>query len=318
MGRWNIDDARSSGESPQEPDRSESRERDRSESLRRDQGREIQELPDRLPLRTRECDRDDRQHTLTLPSRDTRERVRDDGREYRLRGSEVDLLERAGRFRSVFTEDLERDAGDTSRFREDVRSLERQGLIEELTVTRLRDGRVADVIAVTPEGKSLLDHHRRDPDHDDGQKYYGGWVKPSEVWHDSSLFRMTREIQSEVERGGGRVRRVILDDELKGRAYRALHEERRRRDTDADAHWAVAAAQDLHLEDGRFVFPDVRLEIEDEDGRIRTIDLELVTEHYHRGSLGGKSSAGFRIFRGGSSSGRGTPRDPRTMKDILG
>jgi hypothetical protein len=177
----------------------------------------------------------------------------------------------------------------------------------------LRDGRVADVVAVTTRGRALLDHHR-DPDHDRGQRYYGGWVKPREIWHDAGLFRMVREVESEIEREGGRVRRVVLDDELKGRAYRALREERGR----ADAIEAVAAAQGLHVEDGRFVLPDVRLEVEEPDGSVRTVDLELVTEHYHRGHVSGKASAGFRMFRSGGSSGRGgTPRDEHAMGRLL-
>src|SRR5216683_714181 len=94
-----------------------------------------------------------------------REPVRDEARVYHLRGSEVDLLERAACFRSVFTDDLRRASGDEAGASTDLRSLERQGLIEERTVTRLRDGAVADVIAVTDEGKALLDHHR-DPRQD--------------------------------------------------------------------------------------------------------------------------------------------------------
>ncbi len=308
MGRWDSDDARAPEQSPPLPER--------SDLVRREREPEIRALPNRLPLRIRDLDRDDREHDLTLPSGANRELVRDDGREYHLRGSEVDLLERAARFRSVLTEDLERDAGSDSRFREDVRSLERQGLIEERTVTRLRDGRVADVIAVTTDGKALLDRHR-DPEHNNDQTYYGGWVKPAEIWHDASLFRMYREAASEIERDGGHVRRVILDDELKARAYRALHEARRQQDSTEDAHWTVSAVQGLHDEDGRFVFPDVRLEVEDHDGLVRTVDLELVTEHYHRGHIGGKSNAGFRMFGGGSSGGRGTPRDPHTIGRLL-
>ncbi len=307
MGRWD-DDARSQYD--------ESRRQDTGGDVERVATRDVvRELRDVEPRRPRDRGHAP-EHHLTLPSGRDREHVRDGGRDYRLRGSEVDLLERTARFRSVFTEDLERDAGDGRRFRHDLHSLERQGLIEERTITRLRDGRVADVVSVTSEGKSLLDHHRN-PHRDEGQTYYAGWVKASEVWHDSSLFRMTREVESEVERDGGRVRRVILDDELKARAYRALHQVQKNRNTDEDAHWGVAATQGLHVEDGRFVFPDVRLEIEDQDGSVRTVDLELVTEHYHRGHIGGKSGAGFRMFSSGSAGGRGTPRDSRLMKDIL-
>jgi hypothetical protein len=304
MERWDSDDARSS--TPSQPTQS------REDPAQR-VGAEVRQLSDHSPIRAHDRDRGEREHRLTLPSGPRREAIREGDRIYRLRGSEVDLLERAARFRSVFTEDLKRDSADERRFGEDLRSLERQGLVEERTITRLRDSRVADVIAVTAKGKALLDHHR-DPQLDHGQAYYGGWVKPAEIWHDASLFRMSREAECEIKRAGGRVRRVILDDELKARAYRALHAKRER----PDGVETVAAAQGLHVEGCRFVLPDVRLEIEEPDGSVRAVDLELVTEHYHRGHIGGKARAGFRMFRAGSSAGRGgTPRDEHLMKRVL-
>ena len=139
---------------------------------------------------------------------------------YHLRGSEVELLERAGRYRAVFMDDLQADAKDVTRASTDVASLERQGLIETRTATRLRDGAVADVVSVTHAGKALLDHHR-DQARDLGQVYHAGWVKPAEVWHDVSLFRMVRQAEHDVVGEGEHLRRVVLDDELKARAYQA-------------------------------------------------------------------------------------------------
>ena len=310
MGRYDFDDARSQGApSPSGSDRG-------GDVLRRDHEPQIRPLPDRVQPRTRDVDPGARDHRLTLPAALHREPVRDETRVYQLRGSEVDLLERAARFRAVFTDDLKHDAANAGRFRDDLRSLKQQKLIEERTVTRVRDGKVADVVSVTRAGKALLDHHR-DPQHDLGQVYYAGWVKPAEIWHDASLFRMCREVEPELEREGGRLRRVVLDDELKARAYRALHEARMEQSSE-EARSAVAAVQGLHVEEDRFVFPDVRLEVEDSDCTVRDIDLELVTEHYHRGHVGGKARAGFRMF-GGSSSGTrgGTPRDPHAIERLL-
>ena len=113
----------------------------------------------------------------------------------------MELLERAAQYRVTFTEDLKQDAGDATRFKDDLRSLKEQGLIAERTVTRLREGAVADVVSVTPAGKALLDHHR-DPEHGSGAGVYGGWVKPGEVWHDASLFRMVRQVEAELEQQG--------------------------------------------------------------------------------------------------------------------
>src|SRR4051794_25350800 len=102
------------------------------------------------------------------------------------------------------------------------------------------------------------------------------WVKSGELWHDAALYHMVRDVAIEVEREGGNVTRVVLDDEFKSRAYQELH--RLRADeglSDGAAGHLVAAVQDLHLDDGHFVFPDVRLEIEDATGEVRTRDLEL-------------------------------------------
>lgn len=310
MGRWDIsDDARP-------PERTSDRTPARPDSIHHDRDARITPLPDRVSPRSRDDLGEGREHHLTLPDGRDREEVRDRGRIYHLRGSEVDLLERAGRYRVTFTDDLKHDAGH-ARFDEDLRSLKEQGLIHERTVTHLRDGIVADVVSVTAAGQSVLDHDR-DPDRDQEQTYYGGWVKPGEVWHDASVFRMVREVESELAREGASVQRVVLDDELKANAFRALHEARSNGETDSSAHRTVADAYALHLEDDRFVFPDVRLEIQDRDGTERTLDLELVTKEYHREHLSGKAAAGFRMFGGGSGSSRGgTPTDPHRIGQLL-
>jgi DNA-binding PadR family transcriptional regulator len=306
MGRWDRDDERSS-----EPPALE-----RGHADRPARADPIRELPEEL-TRERDPGLQEREHHLTLPSGPDREPVRDDARVYHIRGSEVDLLERAACFRSVFTDDLRRASGDDARARADLRSLERQGLIEERTVTRLRDGAIADVMTVTAEGNALLDHHR-DPHQDVGQEYYAGWVKPAEIWHDASLLRMCWEMENELGRDGAHIVRIVLDDELKARAYAACHEARQAGRNDHDAHTIVAGVQGLHVDDDRFVFPDVRLEVDDRDGTIRTVDLERITEHYHRGHISGKASAGFQMFRGASSSSRrGTPHDPHMIGKLL-
>jgi hypothetical protein len=160
MGRWDIsEDAR-----PLEP--TSDRTPARTETSHHDHDARITPLPDRVSPRSRPGLGEGREHHLTLPGGREREEVRDSGRVYDLRGSEVDLLERAGRYRVTLTDDLKHDASHP-RFDEDLRSLKEQGLIKERTVTHLREGTVADVVSVTPAGQSVLDHHR-DPEHDQG------------------------------------------------------------------------------------------------------------------------------------------------------
>jgi hypothetical protein len=308
MGRWDSDDARS-------PEITSERSPERTDTSRHEPELRISPLPERVTPRSRDDQGDGREHSLTLPDGRERETVPDRGRVYHLRGSEVDLLERAAQYRVTFTDDLKHDANH-NRFDEDLRSLKDQGLIAERVVTHMRDGKTADVVSATREGKALLDHHR-DPDHDRGQSYYSGWVKPAEVWHDASLFRMVREVEAELAREGASVQRVVLDDELKANAFRALHDAHARGEGER-AHQIVADAQGLHVDGNRFVLPDVRLEVEDRDGSVRNIDLELVTRDYHRGHLSGKAAAGFRMFGGHSGSPRGgTPTDPDRIGKLL-
>ena len=129
---------------------------------------------------------------------------------------------------------------------------------------------------------------------------------------------MVRQVEAELEQQGRRVQRVVLDDELKGSAYRAFQEARSHGEPDRYARLAVGDAQGLHVDGDRFVFPDVRLEVQDRDGSVRTVDLELVTKDYHRGHLSGKAGAGFRMFGGGSGGSRGgTPHDPHHVEKWL-
>jgi len=211
MGRWDIDDtARVPGRAP-------ANSVERTGATPKTHEPEVTPLSERLSPRSPGEINRERGHRLTLPEGRDREVVRDLGRAYHVRGSEVELLERAAQYRVTFTEDLKRDAGDTGRFRDDLRSQKEQGLISERTVTRLRERTVADVVTVTRAGKALLDHHRR-PEHNSEQTCYSGWVRPSEVWHDASMFRMVRQVEAELEQQGSRIERVILDDELKASA----------------------------------------------------------------------------------------------------
>jgi hypothetical protein len=299
MSRFDADD-------PRDSDRPEPSSR---EPQRDERTRPAEALIRPLDERTRFDPRAHREpsHTLDLPTGPHREPVRDHDHLYQLRGSDVELLESAGRFRAAFAEDLVHATADPNRAREDLRSLVRQDLIAERTITRMNDGRSEDVVSLTAGGKDLLDHHR-DPDADRGQVYYAGWVKSKELWHDASLLRLSRQATEDVEADGGRVLRVVLDDELKALVYRDLERERECREGDEDWRLAIGAVHHVPLVDGHFQFPDLRLEIETADGEWRDVDLEIVTEHYHRGHLGGKQAAGFRLYGSTSRSG-GVPQD---------
>ena len=81
----------------------------------------------------------------------------------------------------------------------------------------------------------------------------------------------------------------------------------------------AAKEQDIPVVDGKAQFPDLRLEIERADGEREIRDLELATEHYHRGHLAAKQRAGFAVYglAGARSHARTAPRDGSRMTRLL-
>jgi hypothetical protein len=101
---------------------------------------------------------------LHLPRGLDRELVRDRGHEYSLRGSETRTLATVGAFRVVSSRDLrDHDDGPGDPRSGDLRHLRDQGLIETARVPGTRE----HAVALTKEGRSLLEHNR---DRDEGSR----------------------------------------------------------------------------------------------------------------------------------------------------
>jgi len=69
-----------------------------------------------------------------------------------------------------------------------------------------------NVAVLTSVGKVLLQRHAPEAN---GQAIYAGFVKPNEVQHDAAIYRMFQAERTRIERSGGRIRRIVLDYELK-------------------------------------------------------------------------------------------------------
>jgi hypothetical protein len=138
-----------------------------------------------------------------------------------------------------------------------------------------------------------------------GQALYAGFVKPAEVSHDASIYRMYEAEAAQIEAGGGRVSRVVLDFEFKRKIYSELN-----KDGDyggleyARRQEELARLHDLPIVDGRISLPDLRIEYEAADGSRAHIDLELATENYRPGHMSQKTRAGFKMY-GVNSTSRG-------------
>lgn len=264
--------------------------------------------------------------SLTLPRSRTRQAVPVDRARYMLRDSEIDLLSTVGAFRAVAVRDLEtRDAGADrsadSQTDADIRSLCDQGLLQTHTITI--NGESEPVALLTEAGRDVLEtcrDSREDPDEDHEQEFYAGLVKPRELAHDAQLYRMFEAERAQLESEGASVTRVVLDYELKAEYQSYVHEQEQAGVEADDARRAFAHEYELPFADGHIQFPDVRVEYETEDGLRECRDLELATEHYSRSRVGGKQSAGFRVYRAagarlsGSSRRGGSPVDPHHLQ----
>jgi hypothetical protein len=234
---------------------------------------------------------------LRLPTGRLRERVVTAEDRYRLRGSQSHTLAILGTFRVVRADELPHYGADTKTRDRDIRTLKRQDLITA-HVHHTRGGARYEVLTLTDRGAALLHCATRD---DRGQHYHAGLVKRRELPHDLALYRMYRQEAGRLEAEGARIKRVIIDAEIK-RAYQQLVNARAQEHGNArrgrdQAREEFAAAQQLPILDGRLQIPDMRLEYETPDGELRHVDLELTTEHYRKEHIAAKHRAGFVIYR---------------------
>ena len=125
-----------------------------------------------------------------------------------------------GKFRVVPTEDLARFGyqGDQARMDAGIRNLRKHGLVGQRTIEG-HSSYSTKVLTLTKEGHRLLKRAQLVSDH---QAIYHGLVKPKEARHDAEIYRLYRKVARQIERSGGKVRRVILDLELKRDLYQTF------------------------------------------------------------------------------------------------
>jgi hypothetical protein len=256
---------------------------------------------------------------LALPQGPRRQPVQVRDAVYHVRASEARTLATIGAFRVVRADDVQVVSSARDVWRGDLGSLAKQGLVQMRTVEVNRASTA--VVVLTREGKDVLEAHRIDGD-GRRQEFHAGLVKPREIAHDAQIYRLYQAEAARIEADGGRVSRVVLDYELKRDYQRYLNRPDRPADATHEADMrAFAAASGLPIVEGHLELPDLRVEYETADGRLECRDAELVTEHYSRSQLAGKSAAGFALYRaagasrarGGSVRRGGTPFDPHHL-----
>jgi hypothetical protein len=220
-----------------------------------------------------------------------RERVIVRDRAYRVRPSERAALDVIGRFRVVDEAAMVRGLynGDANLARADFAALERQGLTDRAT---LRDaaGLESRILTLTRDGHNLAQFNATS-----GQQLYWGFAKPAECGHDSHLYGAYRREEKRLLNEGCSVKRVVLDYELK-RAYFSQLNKRGDSRSYRDRQREAAQIVQLPVVDGHVVFPDVRIEYEDERGEPGRVDVEVATGNYRGEHIATKTAAGFRVY----------------------
>jgi hypothetical protein len=215
---------------------------------------------------------------------------------YSISPDEVRTMYDIGRFRVVRTEDLAaiRYGLSETRMGQDLQSLTAQGLIQQKTAWTGRNKEVETFLALTKIGKQLL--KRQDgipPD----QAIYTGFVKPAELHHDAAVYPVFQREAAQIQKDGGRIRRVVLDYELKKKAYSPLAKAKALPPSEYAKRQAEVARQyGLKIVNGHITLPDLRIEYETPSGAAAQVDLEVATKDYHGSHAAEKAAAGFKIY----------------------
>lgn len=229
---------------------------------------------------------------------------------------DVQTLTEIGIFRALELNDLARHRyqGDPIEARKHLGNLSRLGMVRSRTSYPER----TVYVALTPAGHRWL---ASNPERTNSQqKLYHGFVKTREARHDAALYRLYQQEIGRIERTGGRVRRVILDFELKHSINPRLAKlNSLSRAEQIQERRQIAQDHGLRVVNGKIPLPDLRLEYEGPDQQLAKVDLELVTGHYHRGNLAAKTKAGFAMYAFAEDAARLRPaiEDPEIMQDIL-
>lgn len=284
---------------------------------------------------------------VDLPRRTTRERFYSLRESYMLRGSESRTLATVGAFRVVPAGDLrDHDGRPLDPNRGELAHMRRQGLVDAVP----SPGRDRALVVLTDRGRELLDRSRhqdreaawqarheapsdaREREQAPRQEFYSGIRQPRELTHDAKVYAAYLRAAKRLQEQGARVRRVVLDLEIK-RDYQRFLQERNRGRGDSDGRpdrtldeihrWA--AEHQLPEQDGHVQIPDARIEYEGSDGRLHWHDIEVETEHYRGQHAAAKASSGFnrylsvsaRIVASGSRSGGGRPGRGRGLAEEM-
>lgn len=227
------------------------------------------------------------------------------------------LLKDLGRFRTVALPDIAaaRYEGVKSQLDRDLRALKTQGLVRIHVASPGGRAQRFAVATLTKKGQELTAIFASG----DGQRFYSGFVKPSEVAHDAAIYRMYQAEERKLHSEGAQIKRIVLDYEIKHNVYRPLAKSRALPESErAEKKAAIAQENGLKVVEGKILLPDLRIEYETQEAEARYVDLELATHHYRGSQIRGKAAAGFKMYAPPSSTNRlsAALQDPKIAAEI--
>jgi hypothetical protein len=247
------------------------------------------------PDRSR-SDSEERSTTTAPHLSRNRHSISERGYTYQISPAQLESMREIGRFRTVAIDDLGRHLyhDKTSQMRDDLHFLRDQGLVQLRTARTGGKGGKLPVVVLTKAGKDIASRETRESS---AQQFYAGFVKPGEVAHDAAIYRMYHAEAARIQKAGGKIRRVILDYELKQRVYSPLAKAKALLPIEyAKKQAEIAKENGLTVVQGKIPLPDLRIEYETPTGELVHVNLELATEHYHGGALKVKAQAGFKMY----------------------
>ena len=214
------------------------------------------------------------------PTENVQEKIRDEesrqGREaptqdkdIKLSRPELQTLNEIGKFRVMDRKDMEEIMfqGNRNKAKRAIQNLSAQGLIER-HVHYFNNER-HEIFTLTTKGKDFMEQQ---PGRNPEQQLYAGIAKnPRELNHDIGIFRAYAKEAERIQKEGGRVEKVSLDYELKGRG------------------------EGITV-NGKTVIPDLQIEYTDRDGERNKANIEIVTGNYSPGAVQEKAQAGFSLY----------------------
>jgi hypothetical protein len=212
----------------------------------------------------------------------------DRDRGYQVSRSEIRSMIELGKFRAIAENDLGKYLYSRERkpLEQEVQNLVRQGLVRRGRFQGPEDS-PRDLLTLTKRGLQFLNANHLVSDR---QVLYAGFVKPREANHDADLYPLYQKELTRIEQQDGRIRRVVLDLEIKRKVNRDIAK------LGPGARPEIAAWHGLQVVRNKIPIPDMQIEYESRDGDIGHVNLELVTEHYRGRSVAEKARAGFSMY----------------------